>query len=88
MYNSGIFLLFLLFPYLFHYFDAVSGGNQFGACPVTGFRVRPERPEDYQLDDFGDNQLFHRVLGFSLEYPKRFVVQRYGYLKNFFILKY
>ena len=68
MYNSGIFLLFLLFPYLFHDFDAVSGGNQFGACPVTGFRVRPERPEDYQ--------------------PKRFVVQRYGYLKNFFILKY
>ena len=30
MYNSGIFLLFLLFPYLFHDFDAVSGGNQFG----------------------------------------------------------
>ena len=27
MYNSGIFLLFLLFPYLFHDFDAVSDLN-------------------------------------------------------------
>lgn len=82
-----LFLLpFLLLPFLLHSLDAVFNGDKLGAYPVTHFCVCLEYPEDYQLDDFGDYQLFHGVLGDALKFPELFVVQCYGQVEFFAIL--
>lgn len=82
-----LFLLpFLLLPFLLHSLDAVFNGDKLGAYPVTHFCICLEYPEDYQLDDFGDYQLFHGVLGDALKFPELFVVQCYGQVEFFAIL--